>query len=78
MIDTRIHPSESSSINTAPGAPEPSREQVRDNAPPPRWGMLVAAIVAALVTAAWVTGDLSTADAGADLARMQSAQAQGR
>lgn len=76
MIDSRSNHSKASSIKAARLSPAPSRQQVSDSAPPPRWGLLVAAIVAAVVTASWVASDLSTADA--DLAQAQSAQAQGR
>lgn len=76
MFDSRSSHGESSPIKATRPTPDPSGQPAGDSAPPPRWGLLVAAIVAAVVTASWVASDLSTADA--DLAQAQAAQAQGR
>ena len=44
--------------------------------PAPRWGRLAAAVLAALLTGAWIGGELPTADA--DMAQVRSAQAAGK
>ena len=56
-----------------PLQPSPFRE-ADDAAQPPRWGLLAAAVVAALVTAAWIGSAFSTAQAAAP----QTASAQPR
>jgi hypothetical protein len=76
MIFSRSNYSESSPISSTQSLAEPARQHLDDSAPPPRWGLLVAAIVAAVVTASWVGSELPTSDA--DMAQAQSSQAQGK
>jgi len=78
MIHSRSTYGESSpnTVAQSPVATPPPRNQFDDAAPSPRWGLLAAAIVAALLTASWIGSTLSTADT--EMPPVRSAQALGK
>jgi len=78
MINLSNNFGEASPITAAPSAPPSSHQPVDDGAPPPRWGLLAVAIVAAMVTASWVADDWSAANAGLVQSQSQSALAQAK
>jgi hypothetical protein len=76
MIYSRSQYTEPAPRARAPISMRPMATESDDTSPPPRWGLLAAAVVAALLTASWIGGELETAES--DIPQAHSAQTSGK